>query len=243
MPGSDAAALTNSAQPAQRRTRTLLLLLAVGASYYLGARLGFVLRFPPATTSVIWPPNALLTAALMLTPPRRWWLVLFAAALPAHLLVEIQAGFPVALLVPLFFTNSLEAVVAAAATRRWSDGEVRFDSLQRVLAFVAGAVFLAPLVSTFPDAAVVHFVQGEPFGLVCLRRILLEQPEPAHPRAVGGHGRPPRNPAGSGARRDGSVSRPRSWRSRWSWSAAWSSAAISVTRPTCPEGPIRPCRS
>ena len=93
MPGSQAADLTNSAQPAQRSTRTLLLLLAVGAAYYLGARLGFVLRFPPATTSVIWPPNALLTAALLLTPPAPLVAVLFAAVLPAHLLVEIQAGF------------------------------------------------------------------------------------------------------------------------------------------------------
>jgi signal transduction histidine kinase/integral membrane sensor domain MASE1 len=171
MAGRDLADGTPTAEPARRPARTLLLLLVVGATYYLGARLGFVLRFPPATTSIIWPPNALLTAALLLTPPRRWWLYLLAGALPAHFFVELQAGFPLSLVVPLFFSNSLEAVVAAWAIHRWSDAPERFDSLHRVLAFVAGAVFLAPLLSTVPDAAAVHIVRGEPFGLVCLRRM------------------------------------------------------------------------
>ena len=43
--------------------------LAVSLSYYLGANLGLILRFPPATPSVMWPPNAILTATLLLTPP------------------------------------------------------------------------------------------------------------------------------------------------------------------------------
>src|SRR5215475_4777955 len=52
-----------------RRFRTPLLAAAVAVAYYGGAQLGFVLRFPPAITSVIWPPNSLLTAVLLLTPP------------------------------------------------------------------------------------------------------------------------------------------------------------------------------
>ena len=52
-------------------------------------QLGSVLRFPPAVTSVIWPPNALLTAALLLVPPRRWWL-----CIPATLLVGLCFGLP-----------------------------------------------------------------------------------------------------------------------------------------------------
>jgi len=151
--------------------RGAILVLAVGVTYYVGAQLGSVLRFPPAVTSVIWPPNALLTAALLLVPPRRWWLCI-AAAFPAHLLVLAQAGFAPAFIVTLFGTNCLEAVVAASAVRFWSDDPNRFDSLQRSLAFVAGAVLLGPLVSTFPDAAAVHHFRGEPYGLVCIRRLL-----------------------------------------------------------------------
>ena len=54
--------------------------------------------------------------------------------------------------------------MAAGAVRLWSDDPERFDTLQRALAFVGGAVLLGPLVSTFPDAAAVHYFQGEPFG-------------------------------------------------------------------------------
>jgi two-component system sensor kinase FixL len=150
--------------------RSALLLVAVAASYYLGARLGFVLRFPPATTSVIWPPNAFLTAVLLLTPPRRWWTCILAV-LPAHILVEAQAGFSAGLIAALFVTNCLEAILAAGAVWRWSDDPGRFDTLHRVTVFVLGAVLMAPLVTTFADAAAVHWWQGEPYDLVWLRRI------------------------------------------------------------------------
>jgi signal transduction histidine kinase/integral membrane sensor domain MASE1 len=150
--------------------RPIVVALAVAASYYLGALLGIELRFPPATTSVLWPPNALLTAALLLTPPRRWTLVILAA-LPAHVIVEIQAGFPPALIALLFLTNCLEALLAAAVIQRWNDEPTRFDTLQRVAVFVGGAVFLAPLVSTFADAAVVHVFRGEDYDLVFQRRV------------------------------------------------------------------------
>jgi signal transduction histidine kinase/integral membrane sensor domain MASE1 len=151
--------------------RNALLLASVGATYFLGAQVGLVLRFPPATTSVIWPPNALLTAALLLTPRRRWWLCV-AAALPAHVLVESLAGFPPGMIAALFASNCLEALVAASAVRLWSDEPTRFDTLQRALAFVGGAVLLGPFVSTFADAAAVHAFQGEPYPLVWMRRIL-----------------------------------------------------------------------
>jgi signal transduction histidine kinase/integral membrane sensor domain MASE1/GAF domain-containing protein len=145
--------------------RNLLLALAVAIAYYLAARLGFVLRLPPATTSVLWPPNALLTAILLLTAPRRWWIVL-TAAFPAHLLVEAQAGFPASLVLALFVTNCSEALLAAALTRRWSDDAARFDSPRRVTSFLAAAVVVAPALSSFADAAVVHWLRGEDYWTV-----------------------------------------------------------------------------
>src|SRR5437773_2135998 len=48
--------------------RPAATLLAVAVAYYVGAQLGFILRFPPTTPSVLWPPNSILTAALLLTP-------------------------------------------------------------------------------------------------------------------------------------------------------------------------------
>ena len=54
----------------------------VAAAYFVGIQIGLALTFPPATTSLLWPPNAILTAALLLLPVRQWWVCL--AALPVH---------------------------------------------------------------------------------------------------------------------------------------------------------------
>jgi len=45
----------------------------VGLAYYVGAKVGLVLRLPPATSSVVWQPNSILTATLLPSPPPRWW--------------------------------------------------------------------------------------------------------------------------------------------------------------------------
>lgn len=145
-------------------------LAAVASGYYLGSLLGFALRFPPATTSLLWPPNAILTAALLLVPPRRFWLVV-AAALPAHLAAQLPAGIPLSLSAAFFVTNCAQALLAAGLVHRWSDEPARFDSLRRVLVFLAGAVLVAPLVTSFADAAAVHGMRGEAFGAVFIRRL------------------------------------------------------------------------
>jgi signal transduction histidine kinase/integral membrane sensor domain MASE1 len=142
--------------------RLTLIAPVVAAGYYAGAQIGLAMTFPPATTSVLWPPNAILTAALLMVPPRAWWLCL-AAALPAHILLEIDAGFSARLVGLLFVTNCSEALLAAIAVRALSDAPTRFDSFRRVAAFIAGAGLLAPIVSSFADAAVVNQVRGEPY--------------------------------------------------------------------------------
>jgi signal transduction histidine kinase/integral membrane sensor domain MASE1 len=144
---------------------TVATALGVGAAYYLGSTIGFVLSFPPATSSVLWPPNAILTATLLLTPPRRWWIYLLAA-LPAHALVELRAGFPASLVAALFATNCSEALIAAVGVRRFSDAPSRFDTLRRVTVFIVAAVLTAPFVSSFVDAAAVSWLRAEPYWLV-----------------------------------------------------------------------------
>ena len=143
----------------------------VAVSYYLACRLGFLLRFSPATTSVLWPPNSILTAAFLILPQRRWWLCL-AFVFPAHLLVELQAGFPLALVLALYVTNCSEGLLAASIVRRLSDAAARFDSLERALALIAGAVVISPFLTSFGDAAAVHLFRGEPYWTVWGRRLL-----------------------------------------------------------------------
>src|SRR5215470_1732558 len=144
-----------------------LLLVALG--YYVGARLGFVLKFPHETPSVMWPPNAVLTTALLLATPRRWWMYLLAA-LPAHLAVELPAIGPPAVVFGLFLTNCSEAVLGAGLLRRFSDQPARFNTLPRMALFIAVVGIAAPFLSTFPDATLVTFLRGESYWNVWMTR-------------------------------------------------------------------------
>jgi two-component system sensor kinase FixL len=144
-------------------TATTALVVCVG--YYVGANFGFIFKAPPSTPSVLWPPNAILTATLLLTSPRRWWIYL-AAALPAHLAAELGTVWPVSLMLGLFLTNCSEALIAALIVHRFSDAPARFDTLRRVVIFLAGAVFLAPFLSSFADAALVTTLRGESYWFV-----------------------------------------------------------------------------
>jgi signal transduction histidine kinase/integral membrane sensor domain MASE1 len=141
-------------------------LVAVAVAYYVGARVGFALTVPPMSPSVLWPPNAILTAALLLAPRRRWGLYLLAA-FPAHLAVQLGTFWPTSLVLALFLTNCSEAIMAAAVVRRFAgQGPAVFYSLPTVVIFIAGAGFLAPIVSSFLDAAVVTLLRGDPYWLV-----------------------------------------------------------------------------
>jgi signal transduction histidine kinase/integral membrane sensor domain MASE1 len=160
----------DSGQEASTRVALPALLLGVCVAYYLGSLLGMQLRLPPATPSILWPPNALLAAALLLVEPRRWPIVLLAA-LPAHLVVELQTDWPLALVLALFVTNSLEAVIAAGGVRLLSDSPSRFDTPRRLAALVVAAGIAAPLISSFVDAAAVTWARGEPYWDVWRHRL------------------------------------------------------------------------
>jgi signal transduction histidine kinase/integral membrane sensor domain MASE1 len=139
--------------------------LLVSAAYFVGANIGFLLKLPPMTPSVMWPPNSILTATLLLAPPGRWWVYLLAV-LPAHLAVQLQAGWPGPLIAALFVTNCSEALLGAGIVWRFSDAPSRFDTLRRVAVFIVGAVLLGPFLSSYLDAGVVTLLRGEPYWLV-----------------------------------------------------------------------------
>src|SRR6476660_10592161 len=73
-------------EPKTRRSALFLKGALVGVAYYVGALVGFALKFPSHSPSALWPPNSILLAALLLLPTRQWWVVLLGA-FPAHLLV------------------------------------------------------------------------------------------------------------------------------------------------------------
>src|SRR5262245_55926341 len=142
----------------------------VAAGYYVGAHLGFILRLPPSTPSILWPPNAMLTAALLLSPPRRWW-IWIAAVFPVHVLVLLEAAFPPTLVLALFVTNCSEALIAGAGVRAFSDAPHRLDTLRRMLIFIVMAGLMAPFLSSFLDAGVVTLIRGEQYWQVFRTRL------------------------------------------------------------------------
>jgi two-component system sensor kinase FixL len=129
----------------------------VFAAYFIGAKVGLALTFQPNPISVLWPPNAILLAALVLAPVQWWW-ALLAAALPAHLLAELQGGVPVSMVLCWFVSNASEALIGAACLRRLAPAPRTFDSLPNVAGFVACAALLGPFLSSFLDAAFVTLV-------------------------------------------------------------------------------------
>jgi signal transduction histidine kinase/integral membrane sensor domain MASE1 len=152
------------------RPSVLGIVLGVCAGYYAASVLGLQLRLPSVTPSVLWPPNAILTSALLLTPPTRWPIV-FLAALPAHLVVQLPTEWPLSMILAVFLTNCLEALIAAGGIWFLSDAPSRFDTFRRLVIFLFCAAVTAPVLSSFADAAAVHWFQDEPYWQVYGNRL------------------------------------------------------------------------
>ena len=145
--------LTHQSSPSEQILKTVGSATLVGIGYYVGTRIGFALAPIGQPNSAFWPPNAILLAAFLLAPRRIWWTLLLAA-LPAHLLAELQQGWPVWTTVALFFTNTSEAFIAAFLITRLVPPKRLFDSVRGILIFLVCGVLLAPFATSFPAAAV-----------------------------------------------------------------------------------------
>src|SRR5262245_32820377 len=125
----------------------------VGGAYYIGCLAGFALRFPSSGIAYIWPPNGILVAALLLLAPRAWPTVL-GGAFVAHAVAHSQNGLPPGTWVVQFVGNGLQAVLAAAIVRRFTDRPLRYDTLSAVGVFIVGAALVAPAVASSIPAIV-----------------------------------------------------------------------------------------
>ncbi len=169
--GNMSGALTKAFRQVRIEPGLLWSAFAVGVGYYLAARLGLALTLQPHPISTLWPPNALLMAALLLTPARVWW-VLLAAALPAHLLAELQSGVPPAMVLGWYASNCSEALLGAALVRALVPGPLRLDSLHNAGVFLVCGGLAAPLASSFLDAGLVKLIgfgEGDYWTLVRMR--------------------------------------------------------------------------
>jgi signal transduction histidine kinase len=112
---------------------------------------------------MLWPPNALLLAALLLAPPGQWWL-LVAAVLPAHLAVQLQSGVPASMALGWYFSNCGEALIGAGGVRLLAGRVPRFDAFRDVGLLLLVGGLLAPVLSSFIDAALVTLLHWEGRG-------------------------------------------------------------------------------
>jgi integral membrane sensor domain MASE1 len=121
----------------------------------LGNAAAAVLRFPEIGAAVLFVPYAALAAVLLFAPARHWpWYVLVGAL--AHFGAHWPRwSFSWVMLAEL---ANVARALTAAVTLRWIFGGVpRLDSVRSLLAFVAGAVVLAPAVGATIGAASVVF--------------------------------------------------------------------------------------
>src|SRR3954466_3491542 len=135
--------------------RTLSLMgaaLLVGISYYIGTRIGFAWTPIGQPISAFWPPNAILLGALLLVPRRTWW-AFFLTVLPAHMFAQLQIGVPLGTAAGWFITNSIEAFIGAYCITKFSESERRLESVRGVFVFLVFGVLVAPLATSFLDAA------------------------------------------------------------------------------------------
>lgn len=136
------------------------------AAYVLGCGFAQSLAIVPGTGISIWPPSGLFIATLVLTSRYTWpWWVLGGC------LAELFSNFlwfhsplPAAFL--MYAGNALEAVTGAWLVNRTCKRPVRLETLQEVLAFVALAAGIAPIVSATVGSATLQWfgMQSQTFA-------------------------------------------------------------------------------
>jgi signal transduction histidine kinase len=132
--------------------RSAAIGLLVALAYYAGSQVGFLLTPGGAQIAAFWPPNAILLAALLLTSRRIWW-VLILAVFPAHLLIQLGMGVPLASALWWFVGNVGEALLGAIGVRFFKKDEPLFESVHGLIVFLTFGVLLPTLATSFLDAA------------------------------------------------------------------------------------------
>src|SRR3954447_8437746 len=122
--------------------------VTIAFAYYAAAEAAFLIgTLSDRIFAPFWPPNAILFCALLLTPREKWWAII-AAALPAHVLAELQVGMSFLQLLLAFLTNCALAIANAVAVRALLRGPPWFGSLQKAgLYMVATAVVNPALIA------------------------------------------------------------------------------------------------
>lgn len=140
--------------------------LAVAVAYYVGAEIAFLLgTLSDRIFAPFWPPNVVLFCALLVTERQRWWLCI-AAALPAHVLAELQVGMEAPQMIVAFVTNCVVAIANAALVLRYLREPPWFNTLSKAALYVLITGLIVPSVCAFAGAFVQISGGGSPANYV-----------------------------------------------------------------------------
>lgn len=131
-----------------------ILLLAV--IYHLAVRVGLSLAFVQANTSPVWPPTGIAIAALLLFGLELWpgvALGVFAGSL--------LTGAPPALAAGMSIGNSLEALAAAFALKRFFNFQNSLERTRDVVAFALVSLFATTISATIGTLTLMLTGNGE----------------------------------------------------------------------------------
>lgn len=129
-------------KPLQCVRHRLLLPLATGLGYYLGAVLGVAASSMSEGIAIFWLPNGILLAALLLAPRRDWPLYLLAAA-TAEIVADLPT-FTLAQALGFAAVNLFECLLAAWLLQRVAR-PFALDRLRHVVLFGLVLVFASGL--------------------------------------------------------------------------------------------------
>jgi signal transduction histidine kinase len=122
--------------------------------YWVGAQIAFFVgTLSDSSFAPFWPPNVILLSALLLVTRDRSWICV-AAALPAHILAELQIGMNIPSLLVAFTANILVAILSTMAIRRWLTAPLALDDFRKASVFVAAVGFACPALAAFVGAIV-----------------------------------------------------------------------------------------
>jgi integral membrane sensor domain MASE1 len=93
--------------------------------------------------------------AALLVSPRRLWPLFLAILLPVHVVFQRQLGFPLGASLGWFVGNTAEALLGAALLRPIGKPERLFETGRGLIQFIVFGALVAPIVTSFWDAAVV----------------------------------------------------------------------------------------
>src|SRR6266568_2260047 len=120
----------------------IAVLIGIGLTYFVLAKIGLALALIHPSASTIWPSTGFALAAIVLWGYRAWPAIFLAA-----MIANVTAAASIGTAISIATGNSLEALVGAALIKVWSNGRDTFLTSNTVAKFAVICVVLATPIS------------------------------------------------------------------------------------------------